>query len=129
MDTFLPVLMRVLHILSAVTLVGGAIHWRFAMDPDAADGVAARAWKPFVWTTIGVLLASGIYNFLHKTGLTPAYHAIFGIKILLALHVFAVGILLCRENNVKRRRQLTGVVASGVIIVILSGVLRSLTLR
>ncbi|HZL56430.1 MAG TPA: hypothetical protein VFC21_05085 [Bryobacteraceae bacterium] len=130
--------MRFLHIVSAITLVGGALAWRYAAIPGTAtlsgeirtriDNAIAAAWRPFVISAILGILISGIYNFLHKTGLTPAYQAVFGIKILLVLHVLSVLFIATRDNNPKRKRQLTGVAISGVIIVILSAVLRWLTI-
>lgn len=130
--------MRFLHIFSAVLLAGGALAWRFAAIPATeplpddtrrriGDAIA-RAWRPFVWFAIAGILVSGTYNFLHKKNLTPAYHAVFGIKVLLALHVLAVMYLATRPNNEKRARQLTGVVFSAVVIVALSAVLRWLTM-
>lgn len=136
---YVAVFFRVLHIFSAITLLGGVMAWRFAAIPAegalASDtriklgNATAAAWRPWVLTAVAGLIISGVYNFLHKTGLTPAYHAIFGIKILLALHVFAAAILAARPDNARRSRQLSGVVVSGIIIVILSAVLRGLTLR
>ncbi len=134
----LTIFMRFLHIVSAITLVGGALSWRYAAIPATAplaedtrsklgDAMAA-AWRPFVLSAIAGILVSGIFNFLRKTGLTPAYHAVFGIKMLLVLHVFAVLFVATGARNPKRPRQLTGVAISGVIIVILSAVLRWLTL-
>jgi len=130
----LAILMRFLHIASAITLVGGAAAWRFGGAPAAesvsgearsrVENAFAAAWKPFAIAGIIGILISGIFNFLRKTGLTPAYHAIFGIKVLLALHVFAALILAGRLDNPRRSRQLTGVVISGVVIVALSAVLR-----
>ena len=130
----LNVLMRFLHIISAITLVGGVLAWRFgaipataalATDTRAKVGDAiAHAWRPFIIFAVAGLLISGTYNFLNTTGLTPAYHAVIGVKFLLALHVFAVAILAARPNNAARARQLTGVAISGVTIVALSAVLR-----
>ena len=130
----LTILMRFLHILSAVTLVGGALAWRFGVIPaltslsadtqGKVDRAIAAAWRPFVFAAIAGVLVSGIYNLLNKTGLTPAYHEVIGVKFLLVLHVFAVMVLVCRPDNAKRARQLTGVAVSGVTIVILSAVLR-----
>jgi hypothetical protein len=130
----LNILMRFLHIISAITLIGGTLAWRFGIIPalgplgdDArrkVDNAVAAAWRPFVLFGIAGLLVSGIYNFLNKTGLTPAYHAVIGVKFLLALHVFAVAILATKPDNPKRARLLTGVAISGVTIVILSAVLR-----
>jgi uncharacterized membrane protein len=132
----LNILMRFVHIFSAITLLGGVLAWRFALIPATAalatetrgkvgDAVASR-WRPYIVAAVLGLAVSGLYNFLRKTGLTPAYHALIGIKILLALHVFAVAILACRAGNEKRGRQLTGVAISGLIIVALSAVLRGL---
>jgi hypothetical protein len=130
----LQIFMRFLHIISAVTLLGGVLAWRFGVIPALAslgaearnkvDSAVAAAWRPFVFSAIAGLLVSGIYNFLNKTGLTPAYHAVIGVKFLLVLHVFAVVVLACRPHNARRARQLTGVAISGVVIVILSAVLR-----
>jgi hypothetical protein len=129
----LVIFMRFLHIACAVTLVGGAAAWAFAGTSAAAasgdartrvENAFAAAWRPFAIAGILGILISGIFNFLRKTGLTPAYHAIFGIKVLLALHVFAALILAARPDNPRRSRQLTGVVISGFLIVALSAVLR-----
>jgi uncharacterized membrane protein len=134
----LNIFMRFLHILSAVTLAGGALVWRFAAipatEPLADDtrrkvgDALARAWRPFVFLATAGILISGTWNFLHKKNLTPAYHAVFGIKVLLALHVLAVLLIAAKPGNDKRARQLTGVIFSAVIIVALSAVLRWLTL-
>jgi hypothetical protein len=135
----IAVFFRVLHIFSAITLLGGVLAWRFAAIPAESTlanetraklgNATAAAWRPWVLSAVVGLIISGIYNFLHKSGLTPTYHAIFGIKILLALHVFAAAILAARPANPRRSRQLTGVVVSGIILVILSAILRGLTLR
>ena len=135
----LNIFMRFLHIISAITLLGGALAWRFAAIPataalasetrDKVGNALAAAWRPFVILAIAGLLISGTYNFINKTGLTPAYHAVFGMKFLLALHVFAAVYLAGRPDNAKRARQLTGVAISGSAIVILSAVLRWLSTR
>jgi len=44
--------------------------------------------------------------------------------MLAVLHLLAVSVLATRADNPRRSRQLTGVVVSGVIIVILSAALR-----
>ena len=58
----LTIFMRFLHIVSAITLVGGALMWRYAaipaMAPLAEDtrsklgNAIAAAWKPFVLSAI-----------------------------------------------------------------------------
>lgn len=133
----LTILMRVLHIVSAITILGGVLAWRYALIPSTeplasetrnkVDEAVAAAWRPWGIAAVFGILISGTYNFLNKTGVTPAYHAIFGIKVLLALHVLAVVFVVTKPGNAKRARQLTGVAISGGLIVILSGVLRWLT--
>jgi hypothetical protein len=61
--------------------------------------------------------------------LTPAYHAVIGVTLWLALRGFAVAIRAARPHNAARARQLTGVAISGVTIVALSAVLRWILTR
>ncbi len=137
----LPVLFRFLHIFSAVTLVGGVLAWVYgflpglsALSADArmkVENAAAAAWRPLVLTSIVGLLVSGFWNFLtnfmHREGLKAAWHPVFGVKILLALHVFAVALLVTKQGNEKRARQLKGIAFSGVAVVLLSALLRALS--
>lgn len=139
--TAISILMRVLHIVSAITLLGGVLAWRFgvlsALAPlsdevrQKVDNAMASAWRPAVLFSVTGLLISGVYNFIRwsKAGLSPEYHAVIGIKFLLTLHVFAVAIVALRPDNARRARQLTGVAVSGVTIVILSAVLNWLRTR
>lgn len=138
---YLPVLFRFLHIFSAVALVGGVLAWVYGFLPGVAalapesrakvENAAAAAWRPLVLSSIAGLVVSGMWNFLtnflHREGLKPAWHAVFGIKFLLALHVFAVAVIATKPNNARRTRQLTGIAYSGVLVVLLSAVLRYLS--
>jgi uncharacterized membrane protein len=131
---YLSLLMLALHIICAVVLVGGAIAWRFAslpgvqtLDPAArakAENASAMAWRPWVFAAIAGVLITGIYNFIHRPVKTPTFHILFGIKMLLVLHVFAVWGIAAKPDNPKRWRQLTGVVASGILILIISAAFR-----
>ena len=133
----LGVILRWLHIVSAVALLGGMIYSRFVVTPALSTLVPelqqklsdamARRYQGLLYTAIAALLLSGTYNLLRKTGLTPLYHALFGIKILLALHVFVVGFLAMQPGNQRRGRQITGIVISGILIVAISAVLRKLS--
>src|SRR5580700_2552218 len=108
----LNILMRFLHILSAIALAGGALAWRFAVIPATepleddtrrkVGDAMARAWRPFVFFATAGILISGTYNFLRKSNLPVAYHPIFGVKVLLAVHVFAVLFLVTKPGNEKR---------------------------
>ena len=130
----LTVIMRWLHLSSMATLVGGMLYWRVVLAPasealspetrEALGDKAASIFSPIVWASIAGLLISGIFKYLTSPGHQPIYHMIFGIKMLLALHVFAVGILIVRPGNLRRTRMLTGTVISGLAIVLLSAWLK-----
>ena len=118
MDSVLPIAMRWLHLASVIVLLGGVFYARaIAGDMDAK-------FKPVAYGAIGGILVSGLYNFLSKTAYPPHYQMWFGIKVLLALHVFAV-VALYRG----KRRLLTGAVITGAAIVAISGYLRWLSLN
>lgn len=138
MNEILSYVARWLHIASAITLLGGMIFaaaaWLPAMNSvsesqrqQVSDAIASR-FRPWFILAMAGLLGSGFYNYLAKKGMPPAYHMLFGMKFLLALHVFAVGVLALRRNNAKRSRQTTGVVISGLIIVAISAWLRHMSL-
>lgn len=98
----LDVLSRWLHVGTVVVLVGGAVFVRFVLTPAASElgeetherlrGLVMGRWRKVVAVGIGLLLLSGLYNYIIVT--TPAhkgdslYHALLGTKILLALGVF-----------------------------------------
>lgn len=131
----LPLIMRWLHIASVVTLIGGFIFARFAVAPALAslpegerkntDARVAASFRPVLYTALGAVLVSGLYNYLSQTHLPPLYHMILGIKLLFVLHIFAVSILysLPTANPDKRKRWLTGMIVSGIIIIGLAGYL------
>jgi len=130
MPDILTIIMRWLHIASMATLVGGILYGRFVIVPaanglaqDAAEALSERAaaqYKPLVFASMAGLLLSGIYRFLITPGHRPLYQSLFGIKMLLVLHVFAVAILIVKPHNPRRARMMTGVVISGMCIVAIS---------
>jgi hypothetical protein len=136
MGDIVTTLARWLHLSSMATLVGGIIYARFVMtsaedgltsaDRTALDDRAAARYRPFVFTAIGCLVLSGLFNYLSKPGHSVLYHALFGIKILLALHVFSVAILIVQPGNKRRPRQMFGAVISGLIVVLISNYLKGL---
>lgn len=119
MDTLLHVSMRWLHLFSVVVLIGGVFYARFAA------GDLAQGFKPMAYAAIGGILISGTYNFLSKQAFPPHYHMWFGIKVLLALDVFAAAVLYRKGKE----RSLTRVVVWGAAIVAISGYLRWISLR
>ncbi len=132
--TPLTVLMRWVHLASMAVLVGGAVIARLvlarsrgALPPearDAAESAAAVACRPLAIGAILCLVVSGVYQFYSSTGHSSRHHILFGLKMLLALHVFAAAILIVQPRNQRRARQATGVAISGLVIVLLSALLR-----
>jgi uncharacterized membrane protein len=138
----LPLVMRWLHNLAAITMLGGVIFARFALHPAVAAELSGEAGKSFlaavrgrwgkvVHVAILVLMVSGIYNVVQTIGDRPAiYHPIFGIKFLLALAVFFLAIALTGRSAATQKIRdnggtwLTVVLVLGVTIVCLSGFLK-----
>jgi uncharacterized membrane protein len=124
-DPLLPVLLilRYMHILGAIALMGGTIFMRFALRPvvvqlppdtKAAIHEQVRSrWSKFVMLASGLLLISGITNlalagrfdFQPIAGMDKGYHMIVGIKFLLALPIFAIAALLSGRTNAAKRMQ------------------------
>src|SRR5579862_4175150 len=103
---WINVFFRWLHIVSAVMGVGGTLLMRLVLLPvlEAAPNGAevmqrvARPFKLFIHTAIGLLLLSGIWNFIvalpqvQKYSWAKEYHAVIGVKILLSLVLFVIAI-------------------------------------
>src|SRR6185369_12163991 len=98
-----------------------------ALAPDARESLASSAaalFRPFVFVAIAGLLISGVFNMFTNTGLRPIYQALLGVKMLLALHVFAVSILIVQPKNPRRVRMMTGTLISGFLILAIAAWLR-----
>jgi uncharacterized membrane protein len=136
MGEFLTAIMRWVHITSAVTLVGGIVYARFVMIPaarslspdarTALDENAARRFRPAAFAAMAGLVLSGIFNYLLKPGHSVRYSALFGVKMLLALHVFSVAILVAAPKNPRRARQLLGAAISGLAIILIAAYLKGI---
>ena len=143
----IAVLFRWMHVLAAVIAVGGAVYSRVAFLPALTQGMeeaqrkkirdlASRRWSKVLYACIALLLVSGFYNFftisLDKAERAPAYHALFGIKFLAALGVFFLGSALVGRSEAlapiraRSARWLTVTVVLAVVVILISGVLRSL---
>ncbi len=142
---WLAVVFRWMHILAAITAVGGTIFMRLALLPaseglteDARrslhDSVRAR-WVIPLNASILFLLVSGFYNFfmmVRDYTVPGSYHALFGIKFLLAMAIFFIASMLVGRSAASerfrqnRRRWLSLNVALAVVLVCISGVLRAM---
>jgi uncharacterized membrane protein len=145
----LGVLFRWMHILAAITAVGGTIFMRMALLPSVGvlgddarkslhEAVRGR-WAKFVMGSIAFLLISGLYNIaiIEKDHKIPAgdsglYHALFGIKFLLAFGIFFIAsALVGRSAAFAKIRQnarfwLTLNMTLAILVVCISGVLRAI---
>ena len=134
----LALLMRWTHVISVITLLGGFVYARLVLAPALAalpgterrtlgDEAAAR-FRPILIAVVFTVLGSGLYNYLTKGVYPPGYHMWMGIKLLLVLHVLATALLYAMSggDEAKRNRRATGIIISGVAIVLISGWLRYL---
>jgi len=120
----LGVLLRWLHIVSVAVLLGGIFYARY---------FAKQLSPRFRGWAIGAMLAlvaSGLYTFFTKSSFPGGYHALFGVKMLLVLHIFVVGLLITTPaaKAEKRLRMMTGIVYSGVAVILISSWLRWISL-
>lgn len=135
---------RWLHIVAAMTAVGGMVFLRVALIPAARatldeaahaqlrDGIRER-WSRVVMIAIAVLLLTGGFNFAYlaippKIHAIP-YHPIFGLKLLLALGIFFIASALVGRSpgfaqmRAENKRWLGIALFMAAIIVALSGAL------
>lgn len=141
------VLMRFLHIGSAVGLVGGALYARFAGTPalnavpEPARAQAAQTaqtkFRGILFALMFLVVASGLYNGFGPGAPhhTSTWQMWFGIKMLLVLHFLSAGILWATSPygdvtiEGKGKHRLTGLVISGFLIILIGNYLRYLTLH
>ena len=119
----LLLLLRYMHILGAIALMGGTIFMRFALAPTVRDldpetrnriheQVRSR-WAKFVMLSAALLLISGIanlglaarYEYKPLFGMQGGYHMIVGIKFLLALPIFLFASFLAGRSATARKFQ------------------------
>jgi hypothetical protein len=82
------------------------------------------AFRPFVLAAICGLVFSGLYNILTHPGHRSTYQTLLGIKLLLALHVFAVALLIAQPGHPRRARMMTSVAISGMVIIAIAAYLQ-----
>jgi uncharacterized membrane protein len=141
MSAALAIFMRWLHVTSVVSLIGGFIYARVVVwpalesfgtgeSPALIEAMAAR-FRGLLYTLLATTIGSGLYNYLTKAAYPPHYHMWIGIKFLLVLHVVAVAILYSLPSSApnKRKRWLSGMAISGLIIIAISAGLRWMTLN
>jgi hypothetical protein len=126
--TPVTVLMRWMHLASMAVLVGGMVFARLvlARSLGAVEDRVAVAYRPLVIGAALGLVVSGLYQLYSSTGHSVRHHVLFGIKMALALHVFSVAILIVQPGNPRRARQTAGAAVSGLLIVLISVLLKQI---
>lgn len=120
--SLLLLVLRWMHILSGITLMGGALFQRLALMPAAAglpddahdqlrEAVRGR-WARVVMSMSGMLLVSGLSSYVITTinyqfdkSELPGrlYHMLFGIKFLLGLVVLYLAAALSGRSAAAQR--------------------------
>ncbi|TWU46320.1 hypothetical protein Poly51_57160 [Rubripirellula tenax] len=137
---WIDVLSRIVHVSTAIALVGGSLFTLMVLLPSASElgeephkklaAAIAGRWKKFVHIGVTLFLVSGLYNFvraipLHKGDGT--YHMLIGIKMVLALFVFFLAAALVGRSEKlagirnARKKWLTVLVILAAVIVAISG--------
>jgi len=136
----LGVLMRWMHITSAVFTIGGIAYARLiegpaiqAVPPEDSSvmlELSNARFRSLIYAGIGGLVVSGLYNLLSHPGHTRYYYGWLGVKMLLALHVFAVALWIVKpvsaelQEQVKRAGRLSGTLVSGLFAILIAAYLR-----
>ncbi|MEQ8790461.1 MAG: hypothetical protein RIC55_29465 [Pirellulaceae bacterium] len=114
---YLDLLMRVLHIFGASVLVGATLFMLMAVAPALGKLADERRletfaalrphWAMLVGLGTGLLLVSGLYNTamisIRYKFPEVNYHALLGIKIGLALVVFALAAIVSGRSGLAER--------------------------
>src|SRR5882724_12059522 len=91
-EAVFAVLMRAVHILCVILLVGSAFHSWLSETP------IARGMKGAILAACGFIIISGGYNLMTKTVTPPGYHMWFGIKLLFVMHILAVHFMMAIQD-------------------------------
>ena len=143
-DLVLPLLMRWIHVGTAIVVVGGLIFYRLVFVPVAEKVLSEeergrlweplmRRWKMFIHPAIVLFLVSGFYNYMFVTSALHQgqglYHALFGVKFLLALGLFGLSIVMTStmswSEKLRQKRVLWSVLlVLGTTLVLIGGFMK-----
>jgi uncharacterized membrane protein len=139
----LYVVLRILHILSSMIIVGGLFYAKTILAPAGVDIYAGqrKVWARWVGLATLFLLVSGIMNFiniynltkLNETPLPKPYHMLFGIKVLLGLFLMFLAAILSGQTALADKfRQKSGkwlgiAWTLSIAIVVIGAVLRTMS--
>lgn len=134
------VISRIVHVSTAIALVGGSVFMVFVLLPAAKQltdeqhqrlrELVNKTWKRYIHVGILLFLVTGFYNYFQqmpfhkKDGL---YHGLIGTKIILAFVIFFIASVLVGRSpafewmRTGREKWLKIVVLLAAIIVAMSG--------
>lgn len=136
----IDVISRIVHVSTAIALVGGSVFMVFVLLPAAKQlseeqharlrGLVNNTWKRFIHVGILLFLVTGFYNYFQqmpfhkKDGL---YHGLVGTKIILAFVIFFIASVLVGRSakfewmRAGREKWLKIIVLLAAVIVAMSG--------
>ncbi|MGA8026775.1 MAG: hypothetical protein WB992_06485 [Bryobacteraceae bacterium] len=146
-DLWIHIAFRFIHVISVVFFLGGVFYARQVLVPvlnslpedlrmQSAAGTQLR-YRNTLFILLGLIVGSGLYNFFSYAGPKhgQAYQIWFGIKMLFVAHLLASAILWATSpyGDVtiagESKHRLASMAISGLIVVLISAYLRSLTQR
>ena len=134
----LQIVMRYIHIVSAIIVVGGMSFMLMCLTPavrlldeqfrDSLMKMVHHRFLRVVWVAIGGLIVSGAYNWymLQKTydKIGPKANALIGTKVLIAFIMFAVVGARTVGMMQNPRRALMINIHLAAIVILLAAILR-----
>ena len=136
----IDVISRIVHVSTAIALVGGSVFMVFVLLPAAKQlsepeherlrSLINKTWKRYVHVGILLFLVTGVYNYLQQMPLHKKdglYHGLIGTKIILAFVIFFIAsVLVGRSKKFEwmragREKWLKIVVLLAAAIVAMSG--------
>ena len=125
-------ILRFIHVSAGFVLLGTIFALRFLVVPRSSNsegsenplGAYSEPLTKIVFGSSLLILMTGLLNYMFNLGRPPIFHAILGIKILLALHIFLTSFLTVRALRSagmgKLRRRLNLLVGSGLLVLFLA---------
>jgi putative copper export protein len=145
-ELLIAVVMRWLHVVSAVVGVGGSVMMRLVILPaldrlpngDEVLKAIRPTFKRIIHSAIGTLLLTGLYNYVvvampkikalkEAYPQLAVYHRVMGLKIFLSLALFVIAFMLLKPVpavHEKRKSWLSVNVVLGLLIMLLAAYLR-----
>lgn len=144
MDLALPILIRVLHIGSAIALLGGTLYAVFTLgmalrvvDDGLRSSIVEASRRRFYRTShpaLVLLILTGFYSFFRDMTaykeIGPIAHGLLGVKILLAIIILAI--VFGQTFKVLKGSPATWAKVNltlGFVIVILAAIVRQLRIE